>query len=313
MRRIALVVAIGLMSLGTCAPLGASPALPAALSPAAATKAVHDAATLSALSSQQRGPLSAAETDVVGKYYKGLAIGCYWLKDPCVFGSTTAKKSLVLFGDSHAGMWAPALIPAATAAGYRVYVVWWPNCPVADYVPYVGHLGKLAPECAAWRTLRLSQIAQLRPTIVVFSESTTFALSAANVPVLAPEWQTNLERSISTVTDPATKVVVLGDIPYFSVPPAICLAQHLSDVQSCKTAVVNALPANRQLTDAEAAAAAGAHAAFVNLDQWLCSTATSCSPFIAGGVAYSDSDHIAASYAAKLRSVVWSAILAAKP
>ena len=74
----------------------------------------------------------------------------------CVFGDSRSRQTIVLFGDSHAVMWLPAIEPAAARRHWRLIVLWQPTCPVArishftyvDSVPNrqcAGHRGA-APE-----------------------------------------------------------------------------------------------------------------------------------------------------------------------
>jgi hypothetical protein len=41
----------------------------------------------------------------------------------CVLGDVAGTRTIVVYGDSHARMWLPAILPAATADGFRVVVV----------------------------------------------------------------------------------------------------------------------------------------------------------------------------------------------
>ena len=55
---------------------------------------------------------------------------------PCVFGDTARARTLVVFGDSHAMQWMPALDSIAKATGYRLLGFYKIVCPVPD-VPVV--------------------------------------------------------------------------------------------------------------------------------------------------------------------------------
>ncbi len=248
-------------------------------------------------------PLSAMGTDHVGRYFPTIKIGCYNYAPACTFGNTRAKKTIVLLGDSHAAMWAPALIPAATAVGYKVVVLWFPNCPAADVTPFNLGRGALDLNCPSWHRRIFADIAQAHPTAVILSEATSFAQSDSSTMFSSPEWQSGVERTISAVSSKATKVVVMGDIPVFTESPSNCLARNPAAVQQCSTPLVNLDPKLRQLTSAEKAAALARGVKFVSPTSLLC--ASSCSPLVGNQVTYFDNNHVSASYAATVRSALW--------
>ena len=68
----------------------------------------------------------------------------------CVFGDPRARRTIVLYGDSHAGMWFRAMDGIAHRSGWRLVVLFKPGCP-ASLVPvpeierYEWRLGSLRP------------------------------------------------------------------------------------------------------------------------------------------------------------------------
>ena len=81
----------------------------------------------------------------------------------CFYGDTNAKKRVVLFGDSHALQWGPALIPLAKKRGWRLISVIRAGCPIANVVT--------ESNCAKWRGRALRRIEQLRPRHIILSTS----------------------------------------------------------------------------------------------------------------------------------------------
>ena len=310
MKRFALTAAAFLTMFSQGLMAGATEKLPSEIPPATLAKLIANSPKISALPTKLTTPLSKVEVDRVDRYYLNLKIGCYAIGDSCTFGSSKLKKTLVLLGDSHAAMWAPAIIPSATAAGYKVIVQWFPNCPVADVVPWVTLKGQLGTDCSAWRTRTLSAIANLNPSVVILSEATTFAQSDASTPFSPSAWQSALQRTFTVINKPSSKVIMMGDVPYFAVSPAQCLAAHPTDVQQCSTEVVNSIPQDRQMTSAESGAASATHIAFFNPDPLLC--ASTCSPIVGSTVTFKDTTHVASSYAGSIRGALWKGLMAAK-
>jgi len=62
--------------------------------------------------------------------------GCHRMKGQttvktCIYGATSGARSVVLFGDSHAAMWLPALDSIAARRGWKLYSMTKSACPVA--------------------------------------------------------------------------------------------------------------------------------------------------------------------------------------
>jgi len=278
--------------------------LPGALPASQVSSQVASSLSITKIPKSLATPLSSMATDHIDRYYPTIKIGCYNYNAACTFGNAKAKKSLVLLGDSHAAMWAPAIIPTATAAGYKVVVLWYPNCPAADVTPFLVVRGALDPNCATWHHRIFGDIAKAKPSVVVLSEATSFAQSASGTPFTPSEWQTGLEKTMTAVGGASTKVIMLSDIPLFNENPSNCLARNPVAVQQCGAPLVSSDPSLRQLTGAESAAALSKHAKFISFTSLLC--ASSCSPIVGNHVTYFDSNHVASSYAAAIRTPLWT-------
>jgi hypothetical protein len=282
----------------------ASDKLPPALSASQVSSQVASSLSITKIPKTLATPLTSMSTDHIDRYYPTLKIGCYNYNAACTFGTAKAKKTLVLLGDSHAAMWAPALIPTANAAGYKVVVLWYPNCPAADVTPFNLARGALDLSCATWHHRIFGDISKAKPAVVVLSEATTLAESASSTPFTSAEWQAGLERTMTAVGGSATRVVMVADIPVYSESPANCLARNPLAIQQCSTQLMSSDPALRQLISAENAASLSKAAKFVSLTSLLC--ASSCSPIVGNHVTYFDTNHVASSYAATIRTPVWS-------
>jgi hypothetical protein len=215
----------------------------------------------------------------------------------CVFGDVKSKKTLVLFGDSHARMWLTSMIPQATASKVRIVLLWYPSCPVAD-VTVENNSG-----CDAWRTASEQSIKTLDP-FLIFTSNDTNQLTTSATPFTDAQWKAGVEATIRTLKSKSTKVVMIGDVPTFNASVPACLSTHLTSVQDC--AVPNPNTAVHQHQAAEAAAAKAMDVTYINPGKWLCSK--TCSPVIGDFIAYGDSNHLTYSYAAYLSTVFGDAI-----
>jgi peptidoglycan/LPS O-acetylase OafA/YrhL len=101
-----------------------------------------------------------------------VADGCLirWLgvaSGPCVYGSPASRRTVVLFGDSHALQWFPALDRAASAHRWRLVSLTKTTCPPVELSFWSPVLGRPYVECDRWRASMLQRIRAERPALVV--------------------------------------------------------------------------------------------------------------------------------------------------
>jgi hypothetical protein len=81
----------------------------------------------------------------------------------CFYGDKDSRNKVVLFGDSHALQWGPALIPLARKRGWRLITVIRAGCPIANVVA--------ESHCARWRGIALRRIEDLQPRHILIATS----------------------------------------------------------------------------------------------------------------------------------------------
>jgi SGNH domain (fused to AT3 domains) len=289
----------------TTAALGApTPPKPGAAAQVAALVAASS--SIERLPKKLLPPLIDVAADNPSAYYGAAGRDCSSVTR-CVFGDVTSKRSIVLFGDSHAQMWLPALAPVAHAQGYRLSLVWMSGCPAATVSVWDAGTHSVNSACNSWRTKMVADIHKLQPVLVLLASRTSDIPGPGNVPTTDGAWESGLEQTITELKTQKTKVAVIGDITVFS-PNVLpeCLAANPSSVQSC--AVSNPNGKTRQHFAAEQAAAAAENVTYLDPQAWLCTS--TCSPVIGNMVAYYDSFHVSATYAEYLSKVWASAIRA---
>ena len=98
--------------------------------------------------------------------------GCHqdWLGTDvpaCTYGDTSADRTMVLYGDSHAAMWFPALEQIATQQHWKLVDLTKNACSVADATLWSTTLKRSYSECDQWRTKALARIKAESPALVV--------------------------------------------------------------------------------------------------------------------------------------------------
>jgi peptidoglycan/LPS O-acetylase OafA/YrhL len=216
---------------------------------------------------------------------------------PCVYGSGPA--TVVLFGDSHAMQWFPALERVAAARGWRLVQLTKAGCPPEAVSVVYAPQRRVYPECDAWRADALARIERERPALVVVSASVQYRVIASGHRLGAEPSTRALETGyapiLSRLREAARKVVVIADVP---IPPwdvPDCVAGVTRDFARCAFPRAAAVARSHRIRDAMAHAGV----AVIDPTDQLC-RATVC-PAVTGDVlVYRRSGHLTATYAATL-------------
>ena len=254
--------------------VAAACALPAFRS-ARARVATSPGATL--LPSALEPSLEQASTDVPQIYMTG----CHAPRHgsavvSCSLGPKSAGFHVVLFGDSHAAQWFPALEQVVVAHEWRLTVFTKSSCPALE-------LGEFpSADCRSWRESVVKELGAHPPDLIVVSSYGRYIHRPSDA-----VWAAGLRVLLGALPSRAAKVVI-ADTPSFAKSPLGCLALNPADISPCSRLRPRALDARR--VAAERIAAAEADATWVDLSDQLCSTV--CAPVLGNIVVYRDSHHL---------------------
>ena len=191
----------------------------------------------------------------------------------CTYGDRGAKKKIVLFGDSHAAQWFPALERLANENNFELISLTKSACP-GPAVEKVDSGEYKNLDCFAWRDNSLERIAKLKPYAVIFSGFQHF-----EVPDVYSSrrewWQAGQQRTLKSLRGNATHIVYITDTPHPQQDIPACLAGGvISDCDDSERSEAISIPGLKA----------------VNPTPWLCSD--KCSSVINEQVAYRDGSHI---------------------
>ena len=208
---------------------------------------------------------------------------------PCTYGS--GGDTIVLFGDSHAAQWYPALQRIADVQDDTLVTQTKSACASIDIE--LSWAGTPYTSCDRWRTAVIDQLRAKPPALVVLANygNPDFADGTDT----AGQWQRGLEKTI-TELQAFTRVVVIADTPDLRDSPSVCLSAHLSDAAACARPASLALDAPGR--KATVAATAATNAPLIDLTDYFCTDV--CAPIIGNVLVYRDSHHVTATYAAEL-------------
>ena len=223
----------------------------------------------------------------------------------CAFGDPLGSKLMVIYGDSLAVMWAAALQVLAEKHGWKLKVFSLGGCPGPDLHFLSAETKRPNTDCDTFHTSAPATITALHPDLVIVTSVGGHALSDGNEPTHA-QWQDGWVSILEKLSQPGTRLAMIGSIPVWENNGARCLAAHLRAVQECSAPVAEGEPTH---LDAEQAAAAAGGALYVPVIPWVC--AERCEPVIADMVVYSNPYHLTEKYAVYLTGALEEAMMPA--
>lgn len=230
----------------------------------------------------------------------------------CLYGNLGSKITIVLFGDSHALSWFPAVERVARRQGWRLQVLTMSACSPADIPNWNTNFGRVSTECTAWRKRTIRQIAAEHPAIVLVAGTRGFATVDSSGAMLTGDartraWQAGMRRTLDRLVPVASRVIVIGDVPLSGQDPPACLSANPTTVLACATPVYAAIDEAWLATEQRAAEVS--YAGFIDPTRWVCPSSP-CPVVIGHVLVFRDQGHLTAVFARALGDRLRSAIIA---
>lgn len=260
-----------------------------------------------AIESKIQKRFSAAAADVPPNYTNG----CHRKipdvsAEPCIDGQVESDTSVVLFGDSHAVHWFPALEILAEKQGFKLITFTKSGCPavLVDYV--LSSLKRIYSECTRWRESVFDEIRALEPDVVVVSNSYGYY----NNPDVARQWRDGVHRTLRRLTDSAADVVMIRDTPALNFSAPNCLSRaawrQKNPVDECSYNIDSAI--NSEVDAIEASAVETfQNARRIDMTRYICPDEP-CRVETSDVIVFSDESHLTTSISRSLADVLGDAL-----
>ncbi|GAA1672255.1 SGNH hydrolase domain-containing protein [Glycomyces endophyticus] len=219
------------------------------------------------------------------------------VNEECWYGDPDGEQTLVLFGDSHAAQWFPALNQIAEASGWRLLAMTKAACSVPDVREYDPKLEREYTECPEWKDGVYDLLDEVRPDAVV-------AATYDDKEVIADDpdqaWTDGWVDSVERLDESAGDVYYLADNPDLGEDVPDCLASNPEDASTCVGDLDESVIApDRRAATEDAVADAGADV--IDPIPWMCDVDDGTCPVVVGNLlVYRDSNHLAARFVAEL-------------
>jgi hypothetical protein len=220
---------------------------------------------------------------------------------PCVYGNPHSATTVVLFGDSHALHFFPALVKVAVRRDWRLVNLTKSGCPPADIDVYYRSGHRFYSECGVWRDATLRRLEDTeKPALVVTSASIYTGVMEGGKVLSASAARSALGRGYAAVLQrlvaDGTRVVAIRDVP--RVPGSIprCVARKAHHLRRCAFSKHDGFPHPDAVRDAVRRVAG---VRLIDAASRLC-VGRLCPAVIKDVLVYRDQGHLTATYAATL-------------
>ena len=191
----------------------------------------------------------------------------------CEYGNLDSKKNMVLYGDSHAAQWFPALLEIANRSGYKLISLTKSACPAVD-TKRNDQGGFKMSRCAQWRENTTKRIREIQPDVLIMSSFQYFA-QPPQFKDRNAWWDDGQRRLLQAVKTASPQLIYVTDTPHPTRDIPACLTNN--SISKCNTSERSQ---NLSIQGFKV----------IDPNPWLCSNV--CPAVKDGVVAYRDASHI---------------------
>ena len=191
----------------------------------------------------------------------------------CTYGDLNSKTTIVLYGDSHAAQWFPALELLARQRSFKLISLTKSACPSVD-APRPDQGAFKNSDCEKWRSNSIARIQKLKPAAVILSNFQYFT-PPSGFSDRNKWWYDGQRKLLAELRGSSKYLVYIGDTPRPLRDIPSCLASR--DSNSCDSTQKTPLMIIPGFSK-------------IDPNPWLCSTF--CPAIQNGYVAYRDGSHI---------------------
>jgi hypothetical protein len=215
----------------------------------------------------------------------------------CVYGDPAGTRTVVLFGDSHALQWFPALDRLAHERRWKLVSLTKSSCPPARIDVTNNTLKRAYSECATWQAESLARIRALHPALVLVTSSINYRNALVTPAGADGKWRLAWDTLFGELTRAASRVTYLVDTPTLPLDVLGCLAEHPASIDRC------AAPTSAGLREPEWRAVVSQVAllrgvSVVDPNPWICGDV--CPAVLGDTIVYRDANHLTAPMATAL-------------
>ena len=229
----------------------------------------------------------------------------------CSFGEISKPESIVvLFGDSHAAQWFPALKDIAESRHWKLVTIIKSACSPMNIGSSSMGTTRAIKICEQWRKLAITAIQEMHPDTVIMSSSSQYSHRHSPKLLDASEWEKASRDTLIAIARQGTAVRLIRDTPHANYDVTSCLAQLAWNGHASCPPLMRAGALRPDIYEAEVRAAANiANVRIIDMSDAICGRDI-CEMEEGDLVVYQDGDHLTSSYAKSLANVLQTQLLA---
>ena len=231
---------------------------------------------------------------------------------PCLYGDLKGLKTIVLFGDSHALAWFPAVNAIAIKNHWRLLSLTMSACTPADIPAWDRETGRIMQNCTLWRKESIAKIIAIKPYAIIVTGTRGFVAIDAKHKELSlgltrtAVWQNGMNRTIAQLKSASKNVILMVDVPLSIYDPKVCLSQNPKSTLACATPVGKATDLPWQVEENRIATINKVN--IIDPSYWVCPT-NPCPVVIDNTLVYLDAGHLTATFSTILAPELNTAVL----
>ena len=237
---------------------------------------------------------------------------------PCILGATTSTKVVVIFGDSNAGNWLPAISYAMAKLGYKLDAFVYPGC--SSQIPAPGVTPTPAPSasCTTYHLHLPAAVVAVHPLALISAQlgMDGGGANSAAWTTYGNGWKHTFD--LLSNNNKSIKRFIMGTTPNMngSTNMATCIGVHPTQVvTTCSPSYFPTATYQwnyQQYINRDLTAAPIAGATLVTTYKWFCQYGQPgrnyCPSIVKNFLVYVDQDHISIAYMNYIAPVVTAAL-----
>jgi len=231
---------------------------------------------------------------------------------PCLYGDPLGTKTIVLFGDSHALAWFPAVNALAIKNHWKLLSLTMSACTPSDIPAWDRETGRIMQNCTLWRKESIAKIIAIKPYAIIVTGTRGFVAVDAKyreIPLgltRTAVWESGMNRTITKLKSASKNVILMIDVPLSIYDPKVCLSQNPKSTLACATPVDKAISLSWQTEENHIAGNNKIH--IIDPSYWVCPT-NPCPVVIDNTLIYLDAGHLTATFSTILAPELNTAVL----
>lgn len=195
------------------------------------------------------------------------------LSGDCTYGDKSSNRTIVLYGDSHAAQWFPALEKLANKNGFKLVSLTKSACPAPE-VKKVEIGAYKNRDCFKWRKNSIKRMQEIKPAAIILSSFQYFDVPE-NYSSRKSWWADGQQLAFNHLVGASKKLIYISDTPHPN-----------RDIPNCLAATGGAKCDDSEFSYSKISGGF----IQVNPTPWLCTS--KCPAVVNGIVAYRDASHI---------------------